>query len=234
MLFLFDIDGTLVRRMPPFHGTAMCEAVETVYGVSVAREQMGPTAGRTDTAIALHMLAAAGVDEATATAGLPAFYEAAADAYDRLVVEDLRAYRTPHAEESLLWLRKAGAVLGLVTGNIERIAWRKLGGAGLAEYFLCGGFGNASASRNALPPIALARAEQHTGRTFARSATYVVGDTPLDVACGAANGLRTVAVATGPVHSLAELRACGAEYAFDDLRGLYGLELATESGVPRP
>jgi len=44
----------------------------------------------------------------------------------------------------------------------------------------------------------------------------VVGDTPLDVACAAAAGARSVAVATGP--SDAEtLRRSGADVVFDDL-----------------
>lgn len=226
MLFLFDIDGTLVRRMPPYHGTAICQAMTSVYGIEARREQLGQTAGMTDTAIALRMLAAAGVDEQTALAGLSDFYRASADAYDLLAPESLREYRTPHAEESLLWLRDAGALLGLVTGNIERIAWRKLGAAGLSDYFVGGGFGDASASRNALPPIAVTQVERSAHQTFTPRETWVVGDTPLDVACGAANGMRTVGVATGPVHSLADLHACGAEFAFDDLRGLYTLELS--------
>jgi phosphoglycolate phosphatase-like HAD superfamily hydrolase len=54
---------------------------------------------------------------------------------------------------------------------------------------------------------------------------YVVGDTPADIACGAASGMRTVGVATGPDHSFEHLRACSPEYLFEDLRGLLTLEL---------
>jgi phosphoglycolate phosphatase-like HAD superfamily hydrolase len=44
----------------------------------------------------------------------------------------------------------------------------------------------------------------------------VVGDTPLDVACAAASGARSVAVATGPADP-ATLRASGADVVFEDL-----------------
>lgn len=225
MLFLFDIDGTLLRRMPPAHRMAICDAARAVYGAEISIEGLGQTAGMTDTAIARRALLTAGVAPAAIDPALPAFFAAAADAYERHVPSDLRPYRTPHAQEALDWLVEAGASLGLVTGNIERIAEVKLRAAGFDGYFGCGGFGDEAEAREALPPLAMARARRVFGRGFAPAETYVVGDTPADVACGAAHGLRTVAVATGPVHALAELRACGAEFAFEDLRGLPSLEL---------
>lgn len=225
MLFLFDIDGTLVRRMPPVHRMAICEAARDVYGVEIEIEGLGTTAGMTDTAITRRALLAAGVADGEIAPQLPTFFAATADAYERLVPDDLTAYLTPHVVEALEWLVEAGASLGLVTGNIERIGWVKLRAAGLAGYFGCGAFGDEAEAREDLPPLAVARAHETFGRRFGQQETYVVGDTPSDVACGAANGLRTVAVATGPIHSLDELRACGAEFAFDDLRGLLSLEL---------
>ena len=44
----------------------------------------------------------------------------------------------------------------------------------------------------------------------------MVGDTPLDVACAAASGARSVAVATGGYDADA-LRAAGADVVFEDL-----------------
>lgn len=225
MLFLFDIDGTLVRRLPPAHRDALCVACREVYGVALAARDLGGTAGMTDSAIARRTLLAAGVDAATITAGMPAFFAAAADAYDRLVDDDLRAFHTPHAEDALRWLVGRGAALGLVTGNIERIAWRKLGAAGLAEYFRCGAFGNEAEAREALPPLALARARETFGRSFTPREVYVVGDTPSDIACGAASGLRTIGVATGPEHTREHLRTCQPDFLLDDLRGLETLRL---------
>lgn len=229
MLFLFDIDGTLVRRMPPAHRMAICDAAREVYGAEISNEELGQTAGMTDTAIVRRALLAAGIALADIAPRLPAFFAAAADAYERHVPPDLRPYLTPHAVEALDWLAELGASLGLVTGNIERIAEVKLRAAGLDGYFGCGGFGDEAEAREALPPLALARARTVFRRDFEPVETYVVGDTPADVLCGAANGLRTVAVATGPVHALAELRACGAEFAFEDLRGLLTLELRKQN-----
>ncbi|HEY7832955.1 MAG TPA: HAD family hydrolase, partial [Ktedonobacterales bacterium] len=225
MLFLFDIDGTLVRRLPPAHRDAICAACLEVYGVTLTPAALGGTAGMTDRAILRRALLAAGLDATTIAAGLPAFLALAADAYDRLVDADLRAYRTPHAEEALRWLAERGVALGLVTGNIERVAWRKLSAAGLAEFFRCGAFGSEADARDDLPPLALARAEAIFGRPFAPQQVFVVGDTPADIACGAASGLRTIGVATGPEHTREHLRDCHPVFLLDDLRGLEALEL---------
>jgi phosphoglycolate phosphatase len=225
MLFLFDIDGTLLRGMPPVHRAAICAGLRAVYGVELDGDQLGTTAGMTDTAIAARALRGAGVAENAIAEGLPRFFTVAADYYGEHVPDDLSAYTTPHCREALDWLVKLGASLALVTGNIERVAWRKLRAAKIDTYFACGGFGDEAESRNDLPPLAVARAERVFGRAFERERTFVVGDTPNDVACGAAAYLRTVALATGLYHSVADLLACGADYAFEDLRGLLTLEL---------
>jgi phosphoglycolate phosphatase-like HAD superfamily hydrolase len=229
-LVLFDIDGTLVRGAPPVHRQALCDAAREVFGVRLAPAEFGQTAGMTDSAIARRELLAVGVPDAQITAGLAAFCAAAADAYDRLAPNDLSAYHTPHAVSALACLRDGGATLGLVTGNIERIAWRKLSAAGLASSFALvaataeapsvrwiGGFGDQAEDRNALPPLALASARQALGAFPDVRQTWIIGDTPADIGCGVAHGLRTIAVATGPIHSLADLRACGPELALADL-----------------
>jgi phosphoglycolate phosphatase len=225
MLFLFDIDGTLLRGQPPAHRQAICDACLAVCGVRVDHAELGRTAGMTDTAILRRLLSAAGVPADEITASLPTLYSAAADAYDRLVDDDLSPYYTPHAAEALGWLSARGVALGLVTGNIERIAWRKLGAAGLADPFSCGAFGDEAEARNDLPPLAVERARLLFERPFAPEQVYVVGDTPADIGCGSASGLRTIGVATGPEHTLDHLRACDPDYLIADLRGLEGLEL---------
>ena len=57
------------------------------------------------------------------------------------------------------------------------------------------------------------------GRTVAASDVVVVGDTPLDVACAAASGARSIAVATGG-YDVEALRAAGADVVFEDLSDL--------------
>lgn len=231
-LILFDIDGTLLRGAPPVHRQALCAAALAIYGARLTPEGLGQTAGMTDCAIARRALRATGIGEAAIAAGWPAYTIAAAEVYERLAPERLDAYHTPHAAPTLDWLLERGATLGLVTGNIERIAWRKLAAARLAARFIqpalvgraeggalpwVGGFGDDAEDRAALPPLALARATALLGATPPARATWVIGDTPADIACGVAHGLRVVAVATGLAHSHADLLACAPDYALHDL-----------------
>src|SRR5215467_13746736 len=99
-LLLFDIDGTLLRRMPPAHRQAVCDALADVYGAHLTPdtlmrpEDLGQTAGMTDSAIARRALRAAHVPDDTIAAGLPAFFEVAAQAYARHVPANLQPYHT--------------------------------------------------------------------------------------------------------------------------------------------
>jgi phosphoglycolate phosphatase len=226
MLFLFDIDGTLLRGMPPLHRLALCDAAWQIFQVRILPSGLGETAGMTDTLIIQRALQWAGISTAAIESGLPRFFQAASAVYEeRLILSDLRPYHTPEAQKTLEWLKKSGVYLGLVTGNIQRIAWAKLGAAGLFDYFAAGGFGDEAAEREKLPPLAIARVEEISGRRFHTDEVVVVGDTPDDVRCGAACGLTTIAVATGPKYSREELMASGADYVFDDLGGLATLQL---------
>jgi phosphoglycolate phosphatase len=88
--------------------------------------------------------------------------------------------------------------LALVTGNYEAIARLKLRRAGIGRYFASrqGGFGSDHEQRAELPRIARRRAGGDT--PWPRERTVVIGDTPRDIACARADGVRAVALATGP------------------------------------
>jgi phosphoglycolate phosphatase-like HAD superfamily hydrolase len=119
-------------------------------------------------------------------------------------------------------------MLGLLTGNYEQIARLKLGRAGLGGFFAPGqgAFGSDAEDRTALPPIARRRAGTLQA-PYPREQTIVIGDTPRDIACARADGLRCVAVASGPFGADA-LR--GADVV---VRNAGELGLALASGVRR-
>ncbi len=89
--------------------------------------------------------------------------------------------------------------LSLVTGNYEPVGRLKLKRAGLGHFFAAGqgGFGSDAEDRAQLPQIARQRAGSD-GIPFAREQTIVIGDTPRDIYCARADGVRCLAVATGP------------------------------------
>jgi len=106
--------------------------------------------------------------------------------------------------------------LALLTGNYQDAARVKLEYFDLWRYFKCGAFGDDAPDRNGLLPKALAIVRTCGGPTVAAEHAVVIGDTPLDVACAAASGARSIAVATGN-YGVDALRAAGADVVFEDL-----------------
>ena len=194
MLLLFDIDGTLLLRASAEHAAALREALGAVYGITAS----GPVvaAGRTDTAIARDLAAAEGIDGARFEADLGRFAAETFAGFERRCPPDLSAAVAPGMPELLGRLAsRADVRCSLVTGNYEPVARLKLARAGIGHHFPAGqgGFGSDAEYRDELPPIARARAGG-----YPRERTIVIGDTPLDIACARADGLRVLAVATGP------------------------------------
>jgi len=106
--------------------------------------------------------------------------------------------------------------LALLTGNYEAAARAKLEYFDLWKYFPCGAFGDSAPDRNGLLPKAVARVAACGGPAVPAERAIVIGDTPLDVACAAASGARSIAVATGSF-SVDQLRQAGADIVFEDL-----------------
>jgi phosphoglycolate phosphatase-like HAD superfamily hydrolase len=115
-------------------------------------------------------------------------------------------------------LSRRGAVIGLVTGNLSRIGWRKMERAGLRKYFRFGAFAELAKDREGLVRIAIRQARRE-GWIHRESRIWLVGDHPNDVRAAKANGIRALAVATGLV-SIEELRSHGPDVAVPDLRSV--------------
>jgi phosphoglycolate phosphatase-like HAD superfamily hydrolase len=194
------------------------EAAQSVHGVGDLHRHPVEAAGRTDMAIARDLLLAAGVERETIDARAAEVAERAVAAYADLCPEDLSPRLAPGIVELLDALadRPETFRLSLVTGNLEAVARLKLERAGIGHRFLAGqgGFGSDHSSRAELPPIARARMSDPP---WPRQRTVVIGDTPRDIACARADGVRVAAVATGPfaVSALAD-----ADAVADDARAL--------------
>ena len=219
-LVLFDIDGTIlwtdgagrraIRR-------AMVDEVGTAGPIDGYRLD-----GKTDPQIVRELLELAkhpaASDEGTILAVCDRYVMLLAEELEspdrrtRLLdgVSELLAALTPH--------EAAGrALVGLLTGNLERGAALKLRSAGIdPSRFAVGAYGSDSGHRPELPAIAARRATERTGRAIGGSDVVIIGDTPADVACGQPIGARTVAVATGS-YDVAALRAAGAAHVFASL-----------------
>jgi phosphoglycolate phosphatase-like HAD superfamily hydrolase len=213
LLLLFDIDGTLLRGATDEHREALRRALRTVHGVDAPiRGGALTVAGKTDGEIARAALLAAGVSAERIDDRAAAVREACGEAYARVCPSDLSRSVLPGIPALLEWASER-CRLGLVTGNYEAVARLKLARAGIGRYFGSrqGAFGSDAEDRAALPAIARRRAGS-PGHPYPRERTIVIGDTPRDIACARADGLRCVAITTGP-YRLDELRDADAVVA---------------------
>jgi phosphoglycolate phosphatase-like HAD superfamily hydrolase len=213
-LLLFDIDGTLLHVDGGVH-RAVAYAIRTVTGRTVSTE--GVTfAGRTDPAIFADVLRVSGVDNPAPVLDevIRTYAERAQDTISPGDVELL-----PGVQSLLTALaRRKDVCLGLVTGNVEPIAYHKLRSGGLAAHFGAGGaFGSDHADRNELPAMAVRRASSHVGHAFSAEQTIVIGDTKHDIRCARAAGTRVAAVCTGG-HPRDALQAHTPDLLFDTLQ----------------
>jgi phosphoglycolate phosphatase-like HAD superfamily hydrolase len=217
-VLLFDIDGTLYHG----HGVGR-DGVETALASCLGRavDTAGVDfSGRTDPQIFRAILAD------TARVGpidghFPDVLAEALDAYhaDMLVrLPGAPATAIPGAAEAVRRLHGSGVPTGLLTGNLEPLAYLKVEAVGLERaLFPFGAYGSDDESRDALPAVAAERASAVLGRPVATRELVVVGDTPLDVACARAAGAVAVAVTTGRF-SAADL--AHADLVLDSLDGL--------------
>lgn len=204
MLLLFDIDGTLVQEASREHAEALLQALRNVHRIEIRPiRRHGSAAGRTDGEIARSILLDAGVAADRIDDRAAAVQEECCRLYAGMCPADLSQAVVDGIPETLEWLAGLdGVQLALLTGNFEPVARVKLRAAGIGKWFAPrqGAFGSDSEDRSMLPPIARRRAGEAAGLgvSWPRAETLVIGDTPRDIACAHADGVRCLAVTTGP------------------------------------
>jgi phosphoglycolate phosphatase len=216
LLLLWDIDGTLLQRASLEHAQALQRALRELHGELELAGYEVEKAGRTDAAIARDLLVAAGLAPQAIDVRADDVMSACCEAFEELCPLDLTPRVAPGIPAVLEALagRPEDYRFSLVTGNFEPVARLKLDRAGIGDFFPPGqgGFGSDAEDRERLPAIARERAGPPA---WPRERTVVIGDTPRDIACARADGLRVIAVATGPflVDALAGADAVVAEAA---------------------
>jgi phosphoglycolate phosphatase len=212
MLYLFDIDGTLVDT----GGAGLASLEETTREVFGDAGPPLDLAGATDLGIVHGIHAHFGMEPT------PERVSTYLGIYQHRLDWNLASGRFPGrvlgGVTGLLeeLAARTDCSIGLLTGNIAGGAASKVRHFGLAAYFGFGAYGCDHADRNRLGPIAMERASAHAGRSFTAGETWVIGDTPKDIACAHAVGARCLAVATGRF-TAAELEAQGADRVVESL-----------------
>ena len=204
-LVLFDIDGTLMRGAGPHHKQALIDGISRVTGHATTLDGVD-TAGKLDRDLIAGMLRAAGESERKIRVALKEAMLACEQSYIANCPTDLAPFLCRGVKQALEELTRRGAVLGLVTGNLQEIGWRKVELAGIRRYFSVGAFAADGHTRARLAQIAAQRARR-AGLIARHSLISLIGDHANDVTAARANGFQAVAVATGvlPFEQLAEI-----------------------------
>lgn len=173
--------------------------------------------GKTDPQILRDVMQENGVPADEAEALLPEALEAYVEAaLPSLVPENI--IRFAGVPELLDLLAPMPDIhLGVLTGNLQPTAYRKLEAASIDHHFPFGSFGSDSANRNDLLPIALERAQAHTAHPFTMQDVVIIGDTEHDVRCARAHGAFIACVCTGHFDR-PTLAAHQPDVILDDLR----------------
>jgi phosphoglycolate phosphatase len=190
--YLFDIDGTLLNSRDAVHYHAFHRAVAQVFGLDLLLDGV-PVHGNTDVGILRAYLEVAGVPEGEWRPRLPEVLELMSSEVERNAAY-LQPELCPAIGELIRRLSSKGKLLGVASGNLERIGWAKLRACGLRDYFSFGAFSGRLEKREAVIAFGIQQARQIRGEA---AIVYVVGDTPADVRAAHANDIPAIAVATG-------------------------------------
>lgn len=195
-LVLFDIDGTLIRRAGPHHKLALIDAVRQVTGLETSLERIDTT-GQLDQDLIRLMLREAGATDTQIDASMRSIVDLAQLLY-RQAQPNLRRRVCPGVRSALRKLQCSRIPMGLVTGNLTAIGWRKMEHCGLLQFFRFGAFAEQAATRAGLVEIAMRQARR-AGWLRRDTTVSLVGDHPNDIRAAKLNGVRSIAVATGVV-----------------------------------
>lgn len=194
-LVLFDIDGTLLRGAAEHHKRALIDGIQKVTGVTTHLDGIS-TSGMLDHDLIAAMLRAVRYPDEQMHEAMHNIIEECQRSYCSNCPLTLADMVCPGVPALLFELRDRAAVLGLVTGNLSAIAWRKMELAGLRQYFEVGAFAEDAFTRAELASMARKRAIQRD-LIAVDCYTSLVGDHPNDVQAARQNGFQAIAVATG-------------------------------------
>ena len=212
-LIIFDVDQTLLSTRGGDR-KALNTAFRELYGIDDAFEGVG-FGGRMDLSIMAEVYRINEVAEGDRSLDefKPRYFKHLA----RILPEWQDGIVCPGVRELLKVLDSNEDVqLGLATGNFREAAFIKLQRYGLDGFFREGGFGGDHPQRPEVVADAIAKCQALVGTSYERSNIFVIGDSISDVKAGQANGINSVAVATGH-YDTQELASLNPTYIFPDL-----------------
>ena len=206
-LFLFDIDGTLVKG---YGDDRFTTTISNIHQLDIKSEK--DFRGSTDQLILVDLLRTEGWGDKQIKEAMPKLLKELDKVHEETFNMD-RLKLLPGVKKLLETLDDQENTLGLITGNLKSIAQRKLKALGIWSHFSVGGFGSdPHTTRSDL----VRHAVKQAGFKDHIEGVYVIGDTPRDIIAAKEAGItNSVGVANG-FRSTQELIDAGAKIVFKD------------------
>lgn len=208
-LVLFDVDNTLVN-VGEAHAQVFVQGFKKFFDINITPKEV-MLQGYTDLQI-IHTI----LDKHKKDVDMQKVSQMINYSIEEFQKADLHESTLFQGVPELLEsLKKGGAVIGLVTGNITEIAYTKLRHFHIDHYFLLGGFGESSTIRSELVESAIQQAEQKSG-PINKNDVFIIGDTIRDISAAKDAGVKVIAVAHRE-NTYEELKEKNPDHLYKDL-----------------
>jgi phosphoglycolate phosphatase len=211
---LFDIDWTLLKGGNKIHLDAFDFIFKKIYQTSAQVEEINYN-GMIDSQIIIETLKKHHLSVDLIKKRLPEGFKKMSD-YFLKHIKTKNCIPLPGAREILKELKKRKVLIGVLTGNIDKIGWEKLKRAKLARYIDFGVFGNMAFQRKDLVPLALEKAKEILKTKVFLKDLVIIGDSLRDVLCAKESEIEVIGVASGK-NQKEELKSVGADLVVDSL-----------------
>lgn len=193
---LFDIDGVIFKTGGKVQNDSFTYAFKKIYGVDATKDDAEKVEGRVNNEVIYNVMKFHGLNDEEIKSKIKLATESIAQ-YWKDHIEETSLEILPGVRELLKKLKEKGSTIGLLSGNVEEIAWSKMTKMGLRHFFGFGAFGDSVYKRVDLVEIARQKASKVLNRDVKLDELFIIGDTPRDIKCARDGGIKAIAVSTG-------------------------------------
>lgn len=208
---LFDTYKTVVKNAKDI-SPYVAESIMNIYGI-IVKVDLSRYDGLTSKEIARAVLLENGFAEKEIEPRLGRYMEDLPYSYYNVAWSDTIKV-TDGAEELLMELEKKEVLVGIATGDAERVAKMRLGKAKIEKYFKFGAYGEEGMTYNDILSKGLRKAEE---QGLQKEDGVLIVSNPVFASIGKTMGVRVVAVESDE-HPAKELRAAGVDLVMKSLK----------------
>lgn len=209
---LFDPNKTIVYNAKDI-SEYVAESIRNIYGVIVTIN-LDKYEGMTSKAIVKASLTEHGFDEKEITARLDRIMEDLPYSYYNVAWSDT-VNVAEGAKELLAELKKLDVLVGIATGEAEKVSKMRLEKANLQNYFSFGSYGEKGIEMSDIIKHAVYSAESEFG--IPKEKGVLVATSPSIISAGKALGIKVVGVLNNK-HNQEELKSAGADTIVKSLK----------------